>query len=147
MVFIRQLPPPEHSRGSGGSGEPIKALGKLQDRFPRAGIGQLPSHLARLLGAVEPLSKASFKIDGIWSSLNSFLSLLLSLSNLRLRYQGHTEPNAETTSHTAPQRLIDRNSTNDEPYSWGEPWDRIACRCIWVKSQRTTAFRNSGVVR
>jgi hypothetical protein len=41
--------------GGGGSGEPIKALGKLQDRFPRAGIGQLPSHLSRLLGAVELL--------------------------------------------------------------------------------------------
>jgi hypothetical protein len=40
------------------------------------------------------------------ASLNSFLSLLLSLSKLRLRYQGHTEPNAETTSHTAPQRVV-----------------------------------------
>jgi len=54
VVFRRQLPSAEHSRGSGGSGEPIEALGKLQDRFPRAGIGQLPSHLPRLLGAVEP---------------------------------------------------------------------------------------------
>jgi hypothetical protein len=55
LVFRRQLPSPEHCRGSGGSGEPIEALGKLQDRFPRAGIGQLPSHFPRLLGAVEPL--------------------------------------------------------------------------------------------
>jgi hypothetical protein len=55
VVFRRQLPSPEHSRGSRGSGEAIEALGKLQDRFPRAGIGQLPSHLPRLLGAVEPL--------------------------------------------------------------------------------------------
>jgi hypothetical protein len=54
-VFRRQLPSPEHSRGSGGSGEPIKAFGKLQDSFSRAGIGQLPSYLPRLFGAVEPL--------------------------------------------------------------------------------------------
>jgi len=55
VVFRRQLPSPEHSRGSGGSGEPIEALCKFQDRFPRARIGQLPGHLPRLLGAVEPL--------------------------------------------------------------------------------------------
>ena len=54
VVFRRQLPSAEHSRGRGGSGEPIKALGKLQDCFPRAGIGQLSSHFPRLLGAVEP---------------------------------------------------------------------------------------------
>jgi hypothetical protein len=54
VVFRRQLPSAEHSRGRGGSGEPIKACRKLQDCFPRAGIGQLSSHLARLLGAVEP---------------------------------------------------------------------------------------------
>jgi hypothetical protein len=70
---------------------------------------------SRACSARSSHSKASFKIDGIWSSLNSFLSLLLSLSNLRLRYQGHTEPNAETTSHTAPQRPIDRNSTTMSP--------------------------------
>ena len=54
-VFRRQLPSPEHSRGNSGSGEPIEAFGKLQDRFPCARIGQLPSYLPRLLGAVEPL--------------------------------------------------------------------------------------------
>jgi hypothetical protein len=54
---------------------------------------------SRACSARSSHSKASFKIDGIWSSLNSFLSLLLSLSKLRLRYQGHNEPNAETTSH------------------------------------------------
>jgi hypothetical protein len=55
VVFRRQLPSPEHSGGNRGSGEPIEAFGKLQDRFPRARIGQLPSHLTRLLGAIEPL--------------------------------------------------------------------------------------------
>ena len=50
-----QLSSPEHSRGSSGSGEPIEALGKLQDRFACARIGQLPSYLPRFLGAVEPL--------------------------------------------------------------------------------------------
>jgi hypothetical protein len=55
VVFRRQLPSPEHGGCSGGSGEPIKVFGKLQDRFLRAGIGQLRGHLPRLLGAVEPL--------------------------------------------------------------------------------------------
>ena len=55
VVFRRQLPSAEHSRGSSGSGEPIEAFGKLQDRFSRAGISQLPSYLPRLLGAIEPI--------------------------------------------------------------------------------------------
>jgi hypothetical protein len=45
LVFRRQLPSEEHGGCSGGSGEPIEAIGKLQDRFPSAGISQLPSHL------------------------------------------------------------------------------------------------------
>jgi hypothetical protein len=55
LVLRGQLSSPGRSWGSGGSGGPIEALGKLQDCFPRAGIGQLPRHLPRLLGAVEPL--------------------------------------------------------------------------------------------
>jgi hypothetical protein len=51
----RQLSSPSRRWGSGGAGEPIEAFGKLQDRFPRTGIVQLPSYLRRLLGAVEPL--------------------------------------------------------------------------------------------
>jgi hypothetical protein len=54
VLFRRQLPSAEHSRGSGGAGEPIEAFGKFQDCFPRAGIGQLPGHLPRLFGAVKP---------------------------------------------------------------------------------------------
>jgi hypothetical protein len=50
-----QLSSPGRSWGSGGAGEPFEAFGKLQDRFPRARIVQLPGYLPRLLGAVEPL--------------------------------------------------------------------------------------------
>ena len=55
VVFRRQLPSAEHSRGSRGSGQPIKACRKLQDCFPRAAIRQLSSHLPLLLGPIEPL--------------------------------------------------------------------------------------------
>jgi len=57
---MRTLSPSEYS-GIGGRVhkglpiEPIEAIGKLQDRSPRAGIGQLPSHFSRLLSPVEPL--------------------------------------------------------------------------------------------
>jgi hypothetical protein len=37
--------------GCGSSRQPLEAFSKLQDR---AGIGQLPGHLPRSLGAVEP---------------------------------------------------------------------------------------------
>jgi hypothetical protein len=61
--FVRGLasptPSPEHSRGSSGSGEPIEAFGKLQDRFPCARIGQLPSYLPRLLGTAPPAPAAT----------------------------------------------------------------------------------------
>jgi hypothetical protein len=55
LVLRGQYPSPGRSWGSGGSREPIEAFGKLQDRLPRAGIGQLPSYLPRLLGAIEPI--------------------------------------------------------------------------------------------
>src|ERR1700756_1906636 len=85
VVFRRQLPSPEHSRGSRGSGEAIEALGKLQDRFPRAGIGQLPSHLPRLLGAVEPLP--GFIQNGRHFGPPSIVSPACPLS-----YSGHVSP-------------------------------------------------------
>src|SRR4029077_20057543 len=59
--------------GGGGGGEPIEVFGKLQDRFPCARIGQLPSYLPRLLGAVEPL-QGFFQHRQHWSSLSSFVS-------------------------------------------------------------------------
>jgi len=40
---------------SRGSGKPVKAVGKFQDGSSRAGFGQLPSDLPRLLGTIEPL--------------------------------------------------------------------------------------------
>jgi hypothetical protein len=55
LIFRGQRPSPGRSWGSGGSGEPIEAFGKLQDCFSRAGIGQRSSHLSCLLGTVEPL--------------------------------------------------------------------------------------------
>ena len=47
-----------HDGVSGGSGEPIEAVGKLQHRFPGVGVTQLPGHLSRLLSTVEPLYNA-----------------------------------------------------------------------------------------
>ena len=114
-VLGSQLPSPGRSGGSGGSREPIEALGKLQNRFPRAGIGQLPSYLPRLLGAIEPVQGF---IQNSWHLVlpaTGFVSLRLSLPKLRLRYQGHTAANADATSHTAPQRPIDRSSAIASP--------------------------------
>jgi hypothetical protein len=55
LIFRGQLPSPGRSWGSGGFREPIEAFGKLQDRSPCAGIGQLTSYLPRLFRTVEPL--------------------------------------------------------------------------------------------
>src|SRR6516162_10330865 len=63
-VFPRQLPSPEHSRGSGGSGEPIKAFCKLQDRFPRLGSVNCPA-TSCACSARSSHSQASFKVDDI----------------------------------------------------------------------------------
>jgi hypothetical protein len=49
-----QLPFPRRSWGGGSSREAVEMICKLQDRSPRAGINQLPRHLPRLFGAVEP---------------------------------------------------------------------------------------------
>jgi hypothetical protein len=54
LSLPRQLPPSEHGRGDGSARQPLEAFSQLYDRFLRARIGQLPSHLPRLLGAVEP---------------------------------------------------------------------------------------------
>jgi hypothetical protein len=62
LVFRGQLSSPGRSWGSGGAGEPFEAFGKLQDRFPRARIVQLPSYLPRLFGAVEIVEA---EIDGL----------------------------------------------------------------------------------
>jgi hypothetical protein len=45
---------PRRGPRNGSSREPVESIGNLQDRIPRAGIGQLPSHLPRLLGSIEP---------------------------------------------------------------------------------------------
>ena len=58
LIFGRQLFSPEDGGSSGGAGEAIEIVGKLQDRFSRAGISQLPGHFSRL-------PKTSFDIDGI----------------------------------------------------------------------------------
>jgi hypothetical protein len=147
LVLRGQLSSPGRSWGSGGAGEPIEAIGNLQDRSPRAEIGQLPSHLPRLLGAVEPLQgfvqhRWHFGPPSVVSCRGSF-----SLPKLRLRYQGHTEPNAETTSHTAPQSPTDRSSTTISPTARANLGIVSACRCIWLKSRRMTAPGNSGVAR
>jgi hypothetical protein len=50
-----QLPSAEHCWGDSSSRQPLIALSKLYDRLTCGGIGQLPSYLARLFGAVEPV--------------------------------------------------------------------------------------------
>src|SRR5207248_10927464 len=54
--------------------------------------------------------------------------------------RGNREPNRAPKADRQKQH-------HDERYSWGEPRDRIFCRCIWVKSPRMTAPGNTGVVR
>jgi hypothetical protein len=49
-----QFPFPRCGPRNGSSREPVENTSKLQDRFPCAGIGQLPSHLPRLLGTIQP---------------------------------------------------------------------------------------------
>ena len=70
---------------------------------------------SRACSARSSHSKASFKFDGIWSSLSGFVSLRLSLPKLRLPHQGHTAATAEAASHTAPQRPTDRSSATTSP--------------------------------
>jgi hypothetical protein len=50
LAFGYQFPFPR----SRNSREPVESVSNLQDRSPCAGIGQLPSHLPRLLGAIQP---------------------------------------------------------------------------------------------
>jgi hypothetical protein len=45
---------PRRGSRNGSSREPVESIGNLQDCFPRAGIGQLPYHLPRLLGTIQP---------------------------------------------------------------------------------------------
>ena len=49
-----QFPFPRHGPRNGSSREPVENISKLQDRFACAGIGQLPSHLPRLLSTIQP---------------------------------------------------------------------------------------------
>ena len=44
---------PRRGSRNGSSREPVESIGNLQDCFPRAGIGQLPCHLPRLLGTIQ----------------------------------------------------------------------------------------------
>src|SRR6516164_11133915 len=78
--YTAGIMPPEHGGCRGGSGEPIKAFGKLQDSFPCARIGQLPSHLTRLFGTVEPLQGFVQNRRHFWSSLDRRSLLLSALS-------------------------------------------------------------------
>jgi hypothetical protein len=45
---------PRRGSRNGSSRAPVESIGNLQDRFPCAGIGQLPCHLPRLLGTIQP---------------------------------------------------------------------------------------------
>jgi hypothetical protein len=49
-----QFPFPRRGPRNGSSREPVENISNLQDRYPCAGIGQLPSHLRRLLGTIQP---------------------------------------------------------------------------------------------
>ena len=55
LLLPCQFPSPGYSPSCRGSGKPVKAVGKFQDGSSRAGFGQLPSDLPRLLGTIEPL--------------------------------------------------------------------------------------------
>ena len=145
MAFRRQLPSPEHSRGSGGSGEPIEALGKLQDRFPRAGIVQLPA-TSRACSARSSHSQASFNIDGIFVlppvvSCRGISPCQSCVCATKARPRPIRRPPA-----TARPKADGQKQHDDERCSWGESRDRVECRCAWVKSLRMTAAGNSRMV-
>jgi hypothetical protein len=107
---------------------------------------QLPSYLPRLLGAVEPLqgffsASTAFDPPSVVSCPAPFARKITSALPRPHRGQsGNREPNRAPKPDRQKQR-------HDERCAWGEPWDRIAWRCIRVKSPRMTAGRNSGVVR
>jgi hypothetical protein len=65
LIFRRQLPSPEHCWGSGGSGEPIEALGSSKTAFLAPGSVNCPA-TARAYSARSSHSQASFRIDGIF---------------------------------------------------------------------------------
>jgi hypothetical protein len=54
MLAFHQFPFPRYGSRNGSSREPVESIRNLQDRFPCAGIGQLPSRLPRLLGTIQP---------------------------------------------------------------------------------------------
>src|SRR5205085_7582362 len=94
--------------------------------------------------------KASFRVDGIWSSLisrRSFVSLHLSLAKIEFALpRPHRDQCGSRQPHRDPKSNRQKQHHNQR-YSRREPWDGIACRCTWMKSPRMTAPGNSGVVR
>ena len=68
LVLHCRLPSPRRCRGRSSSREPVETIRKLQNGFSCAGIGQLPA-TSRACSARSSHSKASSKIDTIWSSL------------------------------------------------------------------------------
>src|SRR6516164_11647041 len=87
--------------GTHGSNHQFRSRSFLANPLPRSTGG---------IAAARAHSKASFNIDSIWSSLNSFVSCPLSRAKLCLRYQGHISAKAETASQTVPQSPTARSS-------------------------------------
>lgn len=107
---------------------------------------------SRACSARSSHSKASFKIDGIWSSLILRSSFVFVSLRLPARKVGAALPrlNRGQRGDRQPYRTPkpDRQKQCcDEPHSWGEPSERIAWQCVLVRTLGLTAPENSRVVR
>jgi hypothetical protein len=100
-----------------------------------------------LLGTVEPLRGfIQNRRHLVLPHIDKQFGLVAPLNpNLRVHYRGHTDVNAVAASQIVPQSPTNKSSSTISPIAGASLG--IVYRCIWVKSPRMTAPRNSGVVR
>jgi hypothetical protein len=108
---------PRRGPRNGSSRKPVESIGNLQDRIPCAGIGQLPSHLPRLLGSIEPFQ--GFIPDRHHRVLPSLLEggPLPARPSLAtdFPYRNHAVVSDETARHIPAQSPSDKNRDNRSP--------------------------------
>ena len=117
MGPLLAFPFPRRGSRNGSSREPVESIGNLQDRFPCAGIGQLPCHLPRLLGTIQPFQ--GFIRDRHHRVLPSLLDSgpLPAMPSLAtdFPYRNHAAVSDETACQNAAQSPSDKNRVISSP--------------------------------
>jgi hypothetical protein len=117
LVLGYQFPFPRRGPRDGSSREPVENISKLQDRFARAGIGQLPA-TSLACSARSNHSRASFEIATIGSSRLYWKVGVLQLgplSQLISLYCNHTAASDETACQIAAQSPSDKTKAIGSP--------------------------------